>query len=165
MRLTKKCKLHPCYIGLFEVFKRIGAVVYHIVCHQVYQGFIMCSSYPCCGNTNAASHVTHYEPIALGEDWTNIEKIIRIVNRRDQGVRFKSILLTKVLQQHHSIEEATWKREEEIRGMYSPSLIGTVCFSNLEDQIFIRRRELLTPVWSLVHMGSRNIGLANNLSM
>lgn len=107
----------------------------------------MCSSYPCWGNTNGASHVTHYEPIALAEDWTNIEKMIRIVNSREQVVRSKSILLTKVLQQHHSIEEATWKRVEEIREMYCPSLIGIVCSLNLEDQIFIRTRDLLTLIF------------------
>ena len=37
---------------------------------------------------------------------------MRILDRRDQVLRRKTVLLVKVLWQHRGVEEATWERED-----------------------------------------------------
>ncbi|PKA56317.1 hypothetical protein AXF42_Ash011247 [Apostasia shenzhenica] len=47
-----------------------------------------------------------------------IEKPIGILDRKDQVLRNRTIPLVKILWQHHTSEEATWEREDEVRNNY-----------------------------------------------
>ena len=49
---------------------------------------------------------------------TYIEHPVQILDKKDQVLRNKTIPLVKVLWRSHSIEEATWEREDEIKEEY-----------------------------------------------
>ena len=40
---------------------------------------------------------------------------MRIMDRRDQVLRYKTVSLVKVLWRHQGVEEATWEREDMMR--------------------------------------------------
>ena len=52
------------------------------------------------------------------EDATYEERPIQILDQKEQVLRTKTILLVKVLWQHHDVEEATWELESMIRERY-----------------------------------------------
>ena len=55
------------------------------------------------------------EAIQLDSDLTYEEKPIRILETANRVTRSKIIKFCKVLWSHHSEEEATWEREEDLR--------------------------------------------------
>ena len=63
---------------------------------------------------------------------------MRIMNKREQVLRRKTVRLLKVLWQYQGVEEATWECEDTMRATY-PFLFedeGTL-FSNLEIQLLL----------------------------
>jgi hypothetical protein len=46
------------------------------------------------------------------------ETLMRILDRKDQVLRNKSISLVKVLLNNHLVEEASWELEESMRNRY-----------------------------------------------
>ena len=65
-----------------------------------------------------SSHVINYQPIQISEDLSYEEQPMEIIDRKEQVLRSRIIPLVKVRWRNHSIEEATWEREEEIRDKY-----------------------------------------------
>ena len=63
-------------------------------------------------------HVINHYPLDVSEDLSYIEKMIEILDCRDQVLRNKVILLVQVLWQNHTWEESTWEREDEIWECY-----------------------------------------------
>ena len=55
------------------------------------------------------------EAIQLDSDLTYEEKPVRILETTNRVTRSKIIKFCKVLWSHHSEEEATWEREEDLR--------------------------------------------------
>ena len=55
------------------------------------------------------------EAIQLESDLTYEEKPVRILETANRVTRSKIIKFCKVLWSHHSEEEATWEREEDLR--------------------------------------------------
>ena len=55
------------------------------------------------------------EAIQLDSDLTYEEKPVRILETANRFTRRKIIKFCKVLWSHHSKEEATWDREEDLR--------------------------------------------------
>ena len=55
------------------------------------------------------------EAIQLDSDLTYEEKSVRILETANRVTRNKIIKFCKVLWSHHSEEEATWEREEDLR--------------------------------------------------
>ena len=55
------------------------------------------------------------EAIQLDSDLTYEEKPVRILETANRVTRSKIIKFCKVLWSHHSEEEATWEREEDLR--------------------------------------------------
>ena len=60
-------------------------------------------------------------------DWGNLsidtygtfeERLVHIMDSRDQVLRHKTMRLVKVLWQHRGVEEATWEREDTMRVTY-----------------------------------------------
>ena len=56
------------------------------------------------------------EAIQLDSDLTYEEKPVRILETANRATRSKIIKFCKVLWSHHTEEEATWEREEDLRG-------------------------------------------------
>ena len=63
-------------------------------------------------------HVINHYPLDVSEDLSYVETSIEIVDRRDQVLRNKVILLVRVVWQNHTWEESTYEREEEIQDRY-----------------------------------------------
>lgn len=118
MRLGKKGKLTPRYISLFEILERIGAMAYRLTTLTIL-------SYARCFHISMLrkyildpSHVLEYAPLQVREDFSYEEAPTCILDKKIQVLRNKTILIVKVLCNHHSKQEATWEREEDMRNKY-----------------------------------------------
>ena len=121
-RFGKKGKLNPRYIGPFVILERVGPVAYRLALplelaniHDVFH-VSMLRKY-----MSDPSHVIRHELLQLQGDLVYKEVPVKILDRKVQELRTKSIPLVKVLWRNHEIEEASWELEDEIRKKY-PSL-------------------------------------------
>ena len=64
------------------------------------------------------SHILQSQPLELKDNLTYEEEPVEIIARESKVLRNKTIPLVKVLWKHHESEEATWKREEDMRNQY-----------------------------------------------
>jgi hypothetical protein len=122
IRFGKKGKLNPRYIGPFEILERVGPVAYCLALppeleniHDVFHVSMLRKYIP------DPSHVIRYEPLQLQRDLAYKEVPVKVLDRKVQELRTKSIPLVKVLWKNHEIKEASWELEDEIRKKY-PSL-------------------------------------------
>ena len=60
----------------------------------------------------------------IQENLTYEEEPVQILDRREQVLRNKTISLVKVLWRSHSIEEATWETEAQMRHQYPQLFSG-----------------------------------------
>ena len=72
------------------------------------------------------------EPIQISEDLTYEEVPIQIVDVMDKVLHHVVVKLVKVQWSNHSVREATWELEEEMRGKH-PQLFQDSGMSSLED--------------------------------
>ena len=112
LRFEKKWKLSPHYMGPYEIVERIGEVAYRLRLptelariHDVFH-VSMLRKY-----IVDPSHVLRDQPVELKEDLTYEERLVHIVDRKDQFLQNKIIPLVKVLWMNHGREEATWERD------------------------------------------------------
>ena len=59
-------------------------------------------------------------------------------------LRTKTITLVKVLWKNHTVEEASWEREDEMKSKY-PELFVNEGMYNFEDENFFRGEGCNTP--------------------
>jgi hypothetical protein len=64
------------------------------------------------------------EDLKVQEDLTYIEKSTQILEIADRVTRRSTIRMCKVKWGHHSEEEATWEREDDLRAKY-PELFAS----------------------------------------
>ena len=76
-----------------------------------------------------------YEPLQIQENLSYEEIPIKILDRKEQVLRTKTIPLVKVLWRNHSTEEATWEAEEEMRQKYQNLFVDGMC-TIFEDENF-----------------------------
>ena len=119
MRFGKSGKLSPQFIGPFEILERIGEAAYRLALppqlsgvHDVFHVSMLRKYEP------DPSHVLDWTDLVIDEDVSYEERPVRVLDRRDQVLRGKTIPLVKVLWKHHGVEEATWERELEVRQKY-----------------------------------------------
>ena len=119
IRLGKKGKLAPRYVGPFEIVKCVGEVAYqldlppHVTqAHNVFHVSIL-HRY-----ISDPTHIINWQDIRVQDDVTYEERPVQVLDARVQVLRNKVIPLVKVLWQHHGTEEATWETEAEIRSKY-----------------------------------------------
>ena len=70
------------------------------------------------------SHVLEWADLELEADASSEEKMIRIIDSREQALRGKKIPLVRVLWNNFGCEESTWEREDEMREKH-PELFST----------------------------------------
>lgn len=104
------------YIGPFEILGRIGPVAYRVALppalagvHNVFHISMLREYIP------DPTHVIDYEPLQIQEDMTYAEEPVRILERKEQVLRTRTIPFVKVLWKNHAISEASWELEEEMR--------------------------------------------------
>ena len=119
VRFDKQGKLSPRYVGPFEILERVGTVAYQLALppslssvHTIFHVSIL-QKY-----TLDPTHVVDWGELVVDADGTFEERLVRIVDSRDQVLRSKTVRLVKVLWQHRGIEEATWEREDTIQANY-----------------------------------------------
>ena len=120
MRFGIKGKLSPQFIGPFEILDRVGEVAYRLALppmlagvHNVFHVSMLRKYVP------DRNHVVAYEPLKLREDLTYEEQPERIVDKKVQELRRRTIQYVKVQWNNHSERETTWELEEEMREKYS----------------------------------------------
>ena len=119
LRFGKRGKLSPRYIGPYRIVERIGEVAYRLELpsdldriHDVFH-VSMLRKY-----ILDPSHVLTEQPVEIQENLTYEEEPVQILDRREQVLRNKTIPLVKVLWRSHTIEEATWEHEEQMKRHY-----------------------------------------------
>ena len=119
LRLRKKGKLSPRYIGPYGVLESIGPSAYRLVLpmdlskiHDVFHVSLL-RKY-----ILDPTHVLETQPIQLNEDLSYEEEPVQILDRKEQVLRSKTIPLVKVLWRNHKVEEATWESEDQIKIKY-----------------------------------------------
>ena len=65
------------------------------------------------------SHVLTEQLVEIQENLTYEEELVQILDHREQALHNKTILLVKVLWRSHTVEEAKWEREEQMKRPYS----------------------------------------------
>ena len=98
VRFGKQEKLTPRYIGPFEVLERVGTVAYRLALplslsgvHEVFHVSMLWKYTP------DPAHVVDWRDITVDTDGTFKEGPMRILYRRDQVLRRKTVRLVKVL--------------------------------------------------------------------
>ena len=119
LRFEKRGKLSPRYIGPYEIIDKVGEVAYQLRLpselaniHDVFH-VSMLRKY-----IADPSHFLKEQPIHLKENLTYKEHPVEILDRRDQVLRNKVIPLVKLLWRSHTVEEATWELEAQMRRQY-----------------------------------------------
>jgi hypothetical protein len=120
-----KGKLTPRYIGPFNILERKGEVAYQL-------------ELPDSLSDVHVFHVSHLkkclrvpeeqlpmEELNVNEDLTYSEYPVRILETSHRITRSKVINMCKVQWSHHSEDEATWEREDELRAEF-PQLFSEV---------------------------------------
>ncbi|KAI5355522.1 hypothetical protein L3X38_008417 [Prunus dulcis] len=119
VRFGKRGKLSPRYIGPYEVVERVGPVAYRLALpsdlsrlHDVFHVSMLRKYIP------DPFHVLEEQPIELQEDLTYVEQPVQLLDRKMQVLRSREIPLVKVLWRSHTVEEATWESEDQMREQY-----------------------------------------------
>ncbi|KAA0063130.1 hypothetical protein E6C27_scaffold381G00040 [Cucumis melo var. makuwa] len=115
----RKGKLSPRYIGPYQIRKRVGPAAYRLELpielaqiHDVFHVSMLRKYIP------DPSHALQEQPVELKEDLSYVEEPVKILDRKEQVLRNKTIPLIKVLWRHHGAEEATWEPEYQMKKRY-----------------------------------------------
>ena len=108
MRIGRRNKLGPQYVGPFEIVERIGPLAYRLALpseiekvHNVFH-VLQLREY-----ISDPSHVLKYSPLQIQEDLSYTIEPVEILDCKEKQLRNKMILLTKVLWRSQKIEEIT----------------------------------------------------------
>ena len=120
-RFGVKGKLAPRYVGPFKILSRKGEVAYDIelpkslsAVHNVFHVGQLKKCHPEMEETSLKDTIP-LEEVQLESDLTYEEKTIKILETAERVTRTKTTKFCKVQWNHHSEEEATWEREDDLR--------------------------------------------------
>jgi hypothetical protein len=82
------------------------------------------------------------EDLDTKEDLSYQEYPIKILETSERVTRYKKIKMCKVQWSHHTEEEATWEREEELKAKF-PSFFFDP--SESQDEIYFKGGRFVTP--------------------
>ena len=118
-RFNAKGKLAPRYIGPFKVAERMGEVAYKLELPEklagVHDVFHVSQLKKC---LRVPEEQIPIEELNVQEDLTYDEFPIKILERSERVTRSKVIRMCKVQWNHHTEDEATWEREDELKMEY-----------------------------------------------
>jgi hypothetical protein len=120
-RFGVKGKLAPRFVGPFKVLARKGEVAYELelpeslsTVHNVFHVSQLKKCHPEMAGTPLRDTIP-LEEVQLESDLMYEEKPIKILETSERVTRTKMIKFCKVQWSHHTEEEATWEREDELR--------------------------------------------------
>jgi hypothetical protein len=115
-RFNVRGKLAPRYIGPFKVLERKGEVAYRLELPLNLSG------------VHDVFHVSQLKKCLrvqdVQEDLTYIEHPVKVLETSERVTRNKKIKMCRVQWSHHTKDEATWEREDELRKTY-PDLFAS----------------------------------------
>ncbi|WVZ93962.1 hypothetical protein U9M48_039911 [Paspalum notatum var. saurae] len=124
-RFNMKGKLAPRYIGPFKIVKRKGEVAYKLELpsnlSSMHDVFHVSRLKKC---LRVPKEQAPLEGLDVQEDLTYTEHPVKILETSERVTRNRRIKMCRVQWKHHSEDEATWEREEELRATY-PSLFAS----------------------------------------
>jgi hypothetical protein len=124
-RFGVKGKLAPRYIGLYQILAKRGEVAYQLSLPEglsvVHDVFHMSQLKKC---LRVPEEQLPVEGLEVQEDLTYTEKPTQILETADRVTRRKTIRMRKIRWNHHSEEEATWEREDDLMAKY-PELFAS----------------------------------------
>ena len=127
-RFKVKGKLSPRYIGPFQILERKGEVAYQLELPErlsdVHDVFHVSQLKKC---LRVPEEQLPLEELNVQDDLTYSEHPVKILETSQRITRSKIIKMCKVQWSHHSEDEATWEREDELMAEF-PQL-----FSNLSE--------------------------------
>jgi hypothetical protein len=120
-RFKVKGKLSPRYIGPFKILERKGEVAYQLELRDslsdVHDVFHVSQLKKC---LRVPKEQLPMEELNVKEDLTYSEYHIKILETPHRITRSKVINICKVQWNHHSEDEATWEREDELGAEFPP---------------------------------------------
>jgi hypothetical protein len=124
-RFNVRGKLAPRYIGPFKVLERKGEVAYRLELPSnlsgVHDVFHVSQLKKCLRVPEGQAPL---EGLDVQEDLTYIEHPVKILETSERVTRNKKIKMCRVQWSHHTEDEATWEREDELRKTY-PDLFAS----------------------------------------
>nr|GEX40985.1 putative nucleotidyltransferase, ribonuclease H [Tanacetum cinerariifolium] len=118
-RFGIKGKLSPRFIRPFEIFERVGEVLYRLALpaqlshvHNVFHVSLLR------GYKYHPLHVISYPLDQIRTDLSYVEEPEAILDRQDRVMRKKTIPFIKILWRNHPERKATWETEESIQTSY-----------------------------------------------
>ena len=124
-RFGVKGKLAPRFIGPYRVLERMGEVAYKLELpeglSEVHDVFHVSQLKKCHAEMAEIPlrDTVPLEAIQLESDLTYEEKPVKILEYASRVTRSKVIKFCKVQWSHHTEDEATWEREEDLRKNHS----------------------------------------------
>ena len=120
-RFGIKGKLAPRFIGPFKILSRKGEVAYELelpeILSAVHNVFHVCQLKKCHPEMMGVplKDIVPLEEVQLESDLTYEEKPIKVLQTAERVTRNKTIQFCKVQWNHHTEEETTWEREDDLR--------------------------------------------------
>jgi len=124
-RFGVKGKLAPRFVGPYRVLERMGEVAYKLELPEglsgVHDVFHVSQLKKCHAEMAEIPlrDTVPLEAIQLESDLTYEEKPVKILEYASRATRSKVIKFCKVQWSHHTEDEATWEREEDLRKNHS----------------------------------------------
>ena len=119
MRFGFRGKLSPRFVGPFEVLERMGKVAYRLALppslsrvNNVFHVSMLRKYIP------DLSHVIDYKPLKLKDYLTYEEQQVKIVDKKKQELKRRTIHYVKVQWRNQSMREVTWELEDEMKEKY-----------------------------------------------
>ncbi|KAI3776002.1 hypothetical protein L1987_45762 [Smallanthus sonchifolius] len=152
IRFRKRGKLSPRFIESFKILARVGQVAYRLDLPVEFSGihptFHVSHLRKCLADDTA--HMP-YDEIEVYKILNYVEEPIAILDRAEKRLRNKSIHLVKVQWKHRKGSEATWEKEDEMRGLYPqmfndnvPKLVSAL--TNEEKLLFDREKKAMASI-------------------
>ena len=119
MRFSKKGKLSPRYVGLFEVLRRIGKVAYELKLPSelasIHPVFHISLLKKCIGDPIS---ILPIEGLGVDENLSYEEVPVEILDFQVKKCRNKEVASVKVLRRNHVVEGATWEAKNDMKSRY-----------------------------------------------
>jgi hypothetical protein len=107
-------KLAPWFIGPFKILEKRGEVAYQLELplqlSDMHDVFHVSQLKKC---LRVPEEQLPMEDLGAKEDFSYQEYSVKILETSDRVTRNKKIRMCKMQLSHHTVEEATWEREEE----------------------------------------------------
>ncbi|XP_027152088.1 uncharacterized protein LOC113752155 [Coffea eugenioides] len=119
MRFGKSGKLSPRYVGPSEILDRVGPLAYRLalppILSRIHNVFHVSQLRK---YVLDPSHILEDQLVEVKKNLSVEEVPLRIVDRKDQVLRRRTIPYVKVQWTNHAPREATWELDEDMRNRY-----------------------------------------------